>query len=266
MVGAEAAGRHDDDGGVEGRLRAGAQVGGAHAGHGAVGGEDLVDAHLGHGRHAALGALGAHAVHDEGAHGAAVLGTVDAAHRGAARGAEAVEDHAALLEALEGSVGVLAHERDEVHVAELVAAGVGVLGKELDAVLDALGLLVLGAAGVHAALGAHGVAAGHGHLLEQQHLGAAVVRAHGGGHARTARADDDDVVRGAGRIVAGLGSLGDRLFGGLLVGEGGPGQDGGDGGDCAEPDGPGDERAAAEAAVLDVLHGGVLSLACLRAR
>ena len=94
-----------------------------------------------------------------------------------------------------------------------MAALKGVVGEELDAVLNALGLLDLGAAGVHAALGAHSVATGHGHLLDKQHAGAAVVRAHGGGHARAAGTDDDDVIVRAVLGGGGLLRLGGRSLG-----------------------------------------------------
>ena len=237
VVGAEAAGGHDDGLRVVGDGGAGAQVAGTHAADGAaLVAEQLLGLHLRDGRHAALLALGAHVAHEVGAHGAAVLGAVDALDRGAAGGGELGEVHPALLQALEGGVGVLAHEGDEVHVAQLVAALVGVAGEELHAVLDALGLLDLGAAGVHATLGAHGVAAGHCHLLEQQHAGAAVVGAHRGRHACAARADDDDVVGERSVLGGGVGRgvLGVRA----RDAAGGCGQD-------AAGEGPGDEAPAA---------------------
>ena len=142
-------------------------------------------------------------LHEVLAHGAAVLGPVDARHGRAAGGGYLREVHTALGQTLDGGVGVRAHVVDEVHVAQIVAALVGVGREKFHAVLDALGFLQLRAAGVHASLGEAGVAAGHIHLLQQYDARAAVVRAHGGRHARAARADDDRVVRAAVSQVVG---------------------------------------------------------------
>ena len=79
MVGAEAAGGHNDSLGVVSDAGTRAQVGGAHAAHGtAVVDEELVGAHLRHGGNVALLALLTHVAHEVGTHGLAVLGTMDA--------------------------------------------------------------------------------------------------------------------------------------------------------------------------------------------
>ena len=79
MVGAEAAGGHDDGLCIVSDAGTGAQVGGTHAAHcAAIVDEELVGAHLRHGGDVALLALLAHVAHEVGTHGLAVLGTMDA--------------------------------------------------------------------------------------------------------------------------------------------------------------------------------------------
>ena len=127
-----------------------------------------------------------------------------------------LEAHAEVVAAPLGGVKRLVrHDVDDLHVALAVAALERVLGMQFGrVVVDAeLGLdPVLG--DVHFSARDERVAADGGHLFEKDDVGAGIPGGDGGGEARTARTDHDDVV------VRGLRQFAGGLLEGLLVGLG----------------------------------------------
>ena len=130
-------------------------------------------------------------------------------------------DDAALLDVVE-------EESRHLHVADVL----------LDGVLDALGLLARRAAHGEVAVGDEGVSAHDGELLDHLDVGAGGLGLVGGGKARVARADDQDVaLLVEGDLVGGQRRLG------LAAGQGRGGQ--ARGGKC---------RPLDEGPAVDVLH------------
>ena len=123
----------------------------------------------------------------------AVLRGVDAPVGGAAGEGDLGQGRADGIQPVDALGGVLRHDRDQILVVDVVAALHGVLHELGHGVLDALLLLIVGLGGVHAAGGLGGVAAGIGHLFQNDDLLARLSGVDGGGHARAAGADDDDV-------------------------------------------------------------------------
>ena len=191
LIVAEAAGGEDDRLGLDrivGALALGLDAhDGAVQGHeaGGLGVVHDLDAHLVHGAQEGGDQIGADA--------GAVLRGVDALVGGAAGEGDLGQGCADGIQPVDGLGGVLRHDRDQILVVDVVAALHGVLHELLHGVLDALLLLIVGLGGVHAAGGLGGVAAGIGHFLQDDDALASLGGVDGGGHARAAGADDDDI-------------------------------------------------------------------------
>ena len=128
-------------------------------------------------------------------HKGAARRTVRAGLRGAGHQAHVAEVAAERKKPIHGGAGIVHERADEFGIVLPVTALHRVGEHDFGAVLRALGLLKRRAAGVQTARGADGVAAGHRHLFNDDHLGAEVVSLNGGGKAGTAGADHDDVGR-----------------------------------------------------------------------
>ena len=139
---------------------------------------------------------------------------------------------------LPGLVGPLGDDAALLDVVEEESRHLHVVDVLLDGVLDALGLLAVRAAHGEVAVGDQRVAAHDGELLDHLDVGAGGLGLVGGGKARVARADDQDVAL----LVEGDPLGGQRRLG-LAAGQGRGGQACG-GERCALDEGP----------AVDVLH------------
>ena len=191
LIVAESARCQDDFLGVDGVIRG--FVLGLDARHNAVFGNQFGRLGVVHNLNAQVVHLLQEARHQIRAHAGTVLGGVNAGVGRAAGEGDLRQRRADTVEPVDTGGGVLRHDGDKGAVVQLVSALHGVFDKLVYGVLNALLFLVMGFRRVHAARGLGRITAGVGHFFEQKDVHPGLFSVDSRGHARAARADDDNI-------------------------------------------------------------------------